>query len=117
MDFTEKILRTMEKRNITAYEICKKLNISNTTFSSWKKGSKPSIDKAVEILRYLQLSADEIFELSNKKPELTDDEIKLLECFQQLSEIDKVKELTRLETIVEKCYSKPTGKSSDSKIG
>jgi len=117
MDFTEKILRTMEERNITAYEICKNLNISNTTFSAWKKGSKPSIDKAVEILRYLQLSADEIFELNNKKTELTNDEMKLLECFRQLSEIDKVKELTRLETIIEKCYPKSTGKSSESKIG
>lgn len=67
MEFTEKILQIMDERGITAYEICKKLKISNTTFSSWKKGSKPSIDKAVEILRYLQLSADEIFELKSEE--------------------------------------------------
>ena len=50
MNFTEKIMDIMEERNITAYEICKNLHISNTTFSSWKKGSKPSVDKAIEIL-------------------------------------------------------------------
>lgn len=53
MDFTNKILRIMDERGITAYQICKNLHISNTTFSSWKKGTKPSIDKAIEILRYL----------------------------------------------------------------
>lgn len=76
MEFTEKILQIMNERGISAYEICKNLNISNTTFSSWKKGSKPSIDKAVEILRYLQLSADEIFGLESI--ELTEHEKQLL---------------------------------------
>ncbi|MEY8355415.1 helix-turn-helix transcriptional regulator [Lachnospiraceae bacterium 54-53] len=118
MEFTEKILQIMDKRGITAYEICKNLNISNTTFSSWKKGSKPSIDKAVEILRYLQLSADEIFEIKNSKVLQSEDEAKLLEYFRCLTERDKIKELTRLETIIEECYPKPnTGKSSESKIG
>ena len=74
MDFTTKILKIMDERGISAYQICKNLHISNTTFSSWKKGTKPSIDKAIEILRYLQLSADEIFELTNKPEVITDEE-------------------------------------------
>ena len=81
MNFTEKIMEIMEERNITAYEICKNLHISNTTFSSWKKGSKPSVDKAIEILRYLQLSADEIFELTNKPEVITDEEKALLNAY------------------------------------
>ena len=80
MEFTEKIMQIMKERGITAYEICKALNISNTTFSSWKKGSKPSIDKAVEIIKYLELSADEILGLK-KSSELTQEEQELLEAY------------------------------------
>lgn len=79
MEFTEKILKIMDERGISAYEICKNLKISNTTFSSWKKGSKPSIDKAIEILRYLQLSADEIFELT--KTDYTDEEKQIIDAY------------------------------------
>lgn len=82
MEFTEKILKAMEEKKVTAYEICKNLNISQTTFSSWKKGSKPSIDKAIDIIRYLQLSADEIFDLKEKEPdELTEEEKKIIEAY------------------------------------
>ena len=85
MDFTNKILKIMDERGITAYQICKNLHISNTTFSSWKKGTKPSIDKAIEILRYLQLSADELFELTNDTKNLTDEERVLLDAYHQAS--------------------------------
>lgn len=82
MEFTEKILKAMEEKKISAYEICKNLNISQTTFSSWKKGSKPSIDKAIEIIRYLQLSADEIFGIKEKKPdELSEEEKKIIKAY------------------------------------
>ena len=79
MNFTEKIM------DITAYEICKNLHISNTTFSSWKKGSKPSVDKAIEILRYLQLSADEIFELKQGIGNLSAEEQQLLDAYKNAS--------------------------------
>ena len=85
MDFTNKILKIMDERGITAYQICKNLHISNTTFSSWKKGTKPSIDKAIEILRYLQLSADELFELTNDTKNLTDEERVLLDAYLYIS--------------------------------
>lgn len=93
MDFTTKILKIMDERGISAYQICKSLHISNTTFSSWKKGTKPSIDKAIEILRYLQLSADEIFELSNTPETLTDEEKILLAAYRKAS--SGIQEATR----------------------
>lgn len=103
MDFTNKILRIMDERGITAYQICKNLHISNTTFSSWKKGTKPSIDKVIEILRYLQLSADEIFELTNNSEVLTESEKLLLNAYRQANPgiqeaIRKLLDVPELET-------------------
>jgi len=116
MEFTEKILEVMEDRNITAYEICKNLHISNTTFSSWKKGSKPSVNTAIEILRYLQLSADEMFELNTFKPQLTENEVELLAAFRRLPEREQIKEIGKMEDKAEHYNSEP-GKSYESKIG
>lgn len=83
MEFTQKILEIMQEKGISAYEICKNLNISNTTFSSWKKGSKPSVDKAIEIIRYLELSADELFELTPQTETLTQEEKNILKAYRQ----------------------------------
>ena len=93
MDFTNKILKIMDERGITAYQICKNLHISNTTFSSFKKGTKTSIYKAIEILRYLKLSADELFELTNDTKNLTDEERVLLDAYHQAS--PAIQEATR----------------------
>ena len=116
MNFTEKIMEIMEERNITAYEICKNLHISNTTFSSWKKGSKPSVDKAIEILRYLQLSADEIFELKQGVGNLSVEEQQLLDAYKNAA--PGIQQATRkLLDLPETADQKAESKLSQSKIG
>jgi len=73
----------MEKQGITAYKLCKDLGMSQQTFSNWKDGKMPSIDKAVKIIIYLGLSADEIFGIKKEQISLTREERQLLEAYQQ----------------------------------
>lgn len=76
MNFTELIEPTMKKKGITAYKICKDLKISQTTYSGWKSGRQPALEKAIEILRYLDMSADKLFNL--KQPEYTPKEKEII---------------------------------------
>lgn len=93
MNFTELIESSMKEKGITAYKICKELNISQTTYSGWKAGRQPSLDKAIAILRYLEISADDLFQLNssktislNPRPALTAEEETLLEKYNQFPE-------------------------------
>lgn len=108
MKFTDLIESTMREKGITAYKICKDLNISQTTYSGWKTGRQPALDKAIEIIRYLEISADELFELKscktitlNPRPALTAEEEALLEKYNQLTERNKGKAEEKIESLIE----------------
>lgn len=62
MNFTDKILKVMNEQNISAYQLEEETGLSHSTISSWKRGTTPTIDKAVKVIKYLGLSADELFE-------------------------------------------------------
>lgn len=95
MNFIDIILKEMEKQRISAYKLCKDLGMSQQTFSNWKNGKIPALDKAVSIIIYLGLSADEIFNI--KTTELSAEEKELLKFFRQLPESEQMRELGRLE--------------------
>lgn len=108
MNFTELIESSMKEKGITAYKICKELNISQTTYSGWKAGRQPSLDKAIAILRYLEISADDLFQLNssktislNPRPALTAEEETLLEKYNQLTERNKGKAEEKIESLIE----------------
>lgn len=67
MSFTEKILKVMKERNISAYQLEEETQLAHSTISSWKRGTVPTIDKAIKVIKYLDLSADELFELNNNE--------------------------------------------------
>jgi len=49
----------MKKRDITATQLAKELNLSVPTFSQWKNGkAKPSYDAIVKIAKYFNISTD-----------------------------------------------------------
>ncbi len=83
MNFIEYVSESMEKQGITAYRLCKDLGMSQQTFSNWKDGKIPSIDKAIKIIIYLGLSADEVFGIKKEQVNLNEDEKQLLEAYQQ----------------------------------
>ena len=63
MEFIEEILKVMNERNISAYQLEEMTGLAHSTISSWKRGSTPTIDKAIKVIKYLGLSADEVFDL------------------------------------------------------
>ena len=98
MNYFEPILKIMEKRKISAYKIEKDLNIKQTTISGWKEGKKIPLEKAIEILRYLGVSADELYDLS--VPSLSKEEQTLIEAYRKASKLGKqtIQELAHFES-------------------
>ncbi len=85
MTFINCVLETMEKKGITAYKLCKDIGLSQQTFSNWKSGKMPALDKAIAIIIYLGLSADEIFGIVKKNIDLLPEEQNLLEAYRSAS--------------------------------
>lgn len=104
MAFIDKVLEILEKRNMSAYKLCKETGISQQTFANWKTGKQPPIDKATKIISYLGVSADEILELKIHST-LNLKEKELIELFKQLPEPEQMRELGRLEEKVEQIHN------------
>ena len=81
MTFIEYILKVMEEKKITAYKLCKDIGMSQQTFKNWKDGKIPAVDKAITVITYLGLSADEVFGIKKEKVDLTPEEQSLLEAY------------------------------------
>jgi len=75
-----RIVRILEDRNISQKDVCTKLGINSSTFSTWKKqhGNVPN-DKLLIIADFLKVSltylltgegSEEIIELSDQEKEL-----------------------------------------------
>ncbi len=105
MNIIENIEKIMKSKSITAYQIEKDIGISQNTFSNWRKGSQPSVDKIIKILPYLGVSPNELFGYEPVKT-LTENEKELLNLFQQLPEREQIKFIGRLEDVVDKYNSK-----------
>lgn len=104
MHFIDNLIKLMDERGITAYQLEKDIGIKQATFGKWKKGSQPTIDKLLIILNYFQVSADEL--LNTNITNLTKNETELLNLFKQLPEREQIKFIGRLEDTVEKYNTK-----------
>lgn len=52
----EKFEKLLEERGVTAYEVAKQTNISQSTLTAWKKGEyTPKIDKLCKIANYFEI--------------------------------------------------------------
>lgn len=89
--FLKNLEREMSKKNVTYYQIAKNTGISNSTFANWRKrNANPTIDKLVEVSRYLDVSADKLLGLPEKDPpEFSEDEIFLIECYRRADDIGR----------------------------
>lgn len=103
MNIIENIEKVMKQKGITAYKLEKDIGIKQQTFSNWKTGTKASVEKIIEIINYLGVSPNEIFEYSETEekipPEkkLTENEQELLKYFRKLPEREQIKEIGRIE--------------------
>lgn len=82
MEFYKNLEKQMKIKNITAYQLAKNTSISNSTITDWKKGKMPSAEKIIELVRYLEISADELLGTDYAK-NLTKEEEELLKYFRK----------------------------------
>lgn len=59
-----KIVAEIERQNITVSRMEEDLNIGKT-IAFWKRGTQPTVEKLVKVLKYLGLSADEVLDISS----------------------------------------------------
>ena len=56
----DRIIALLKENGITAKKLTSNLEISNSSVSDWKKGSKPSCDVVVKLAKYFGVSTDYI---------------------------------------------------------
>ena len=57
-----KIAELMQKNNVTAYQVAKATGLSNSAFSTWKKGrNKPNVEALQKLAEYFGVSVDYFF--------------------------------------------------------
>lgn len=97
--YVEKIIQIANEKKIPLSKICTDTNINKNSFNNWKNGAEPPLDKIINIIKYLDLSADEIFEIK-KNERLTPTEksqyIKIAR--EQLRHVNKVIDLIESES-------------------
>ena len=103
MNVIENIENLMKKKGITAYKLEKETGIKQSSFSHWKKGTQPTVDKIFKICEYLKVSPNQIFGYNEPEadpdPEqlLNENEKELIKYFRQLPEREQVKMIGRIE--------------------
>lgn len=117
MNFIDTLLKLMNERNVSGYQLEKDTGIKQATLGKWKKGSLPTIDKLIILINYFQVTADELLGIQPKNT-LTENEKELLEHFRKLPEREQIKFIARVEDAAIKYQTdRREIKSSDSKIG
>lgn len=88
MTIAENMFHIMEKKNIKAVQLAKKLNISNSVISSWKsRNTNPPSEYLIQICELLDVN---IYQLLNSDIDTyADDEQMLLNFFRKCSDEDK----------------------------
>ena len=90
MDTIEIIVEELNKKGVKPSQMMSELGFSSGLFSQWKSGlQKPSSTKLEKIAEYLDCSVDYLLGKPLSESALTEDELKLLNSYRQLSEQDK----------------------------
>lgn len=64
--FIDLIKQVLKKRKISIKKMCADMELSQQTFFNWEKGTQVPMNRAIQMIKYLNLSADEIFDTSAK---------------------------------------------------
>lgn len=115
MSFIENLNKVMKQRGISAYKLSQNTGIPQSTISSWKS-TFPSLDKFEKIVRYLEISADELLDTgdSYNKNYFSSDEKTLIVHFREADQRGKE---NILEIAEKEACRNTKSKSSDSRIG
>ncbi len=93
MDFTvERIQELINMNNESAAPLMKKLGMSSTSFSDWKrKKAKPSTEAIIKIAKYFNVSTDYLLlenEIQDNNFLISKEEQEWLDLYKQLSHAD-----------------------------
>lgn len=83
--YLEKIINIAEERKIPLTIVCENAGLAKNTIANWKRGSEPSFTKVVKLLKYLDISADELNSTDTPKIERGD---KMYDFTEKHSDID-----------------------------
>lgn len=100
INIIDNLVKIMDEKGITAYQLEKDIGINQTTFYNWKQGRSPAVDKILKILEYLEVTPNRIFGYPDIK--ISDNDKELLELFNQLPEREQLKLIGRVEELVNK---------------
>lgn len=119
MEYIERLSKILDEKNITAYKLCKDLNLPKNTINNWKNGSLPKIDKFAEIVNYLEISPYFLLGIENKNEEfcITEQEKEIIKAYRNVSkEVQKIVKTT-LDISKKSKEDIQVERSSESKTG
>ncbi|MBQ8349840.1 MAG: helix-turn-helix domain-containing protein [Ruminococcus sp.] len=112
MSIINRIIQIMDKKHLNQSELCNKLGIRDSTFSTWKtRGTDPPAKYILLICEYLNVSADYLLGKEEKNTNIInsynekqfDETIKQVsEAFSKLSFSDKTKVMSLIAELSEK---------------
>lgn len=99
MEIINNIIQIMDKKGITAYKLEKDTGIKQQTFQGWKKGHQISVNALIEMIRYFEVTPNELFGY-NTKSDLNEKEKELLELFRKLPDQKQNEYIIRMDEAV-----------------
>ena len=115
----ERIELYRKKLNLSQKELCKKCNIIDTTYSSWKNRNRlPSIEDIIKLTTELNISLEWLITGKESKASLSisEDEQRLLDFYKQCCSEGQSRIMEQAEFIAQK-YPRQEEKLSTYKIG
>lgn len=123
MSIIERIVQIMDLKHLNQTELCRILQITNSTFSTWKtRGTDPPAKYLILICDFLGVSVDYLLgrtnelNTSNTSKQLTQNEQELLDIFKKFSERDQIKILGKMEDWTSKVPVAPSSTSQPEKV-
>lgn len=94
MQLGERLEYIIKKRGISNYKIAKDLGISQSTIKNWITGnSNPTLDKFIELLQLIEVSADYLLfgDENNKEEKINEEDKRIQKIYSKLNITNKTK--------------------------
>lgn len=109
MKFLEKLYLLMKDKNIGKSALCKELEINSNSFVNWEnRGTLPSADVIIKLANYFDVTSDYLLGRTDNPQAhedistvFSEDKKNLLDLYEQLHDDDKIRIITKMETIIE----------------
>ena len=86
----EKIVAEMKNKGVSATKLESETEIGKNTIAVWKRGTQPTVDKLIKVIKYLGLSADELFDISPNENNLVDENEKKIFTDRELKSLERI---------------------------